>query len=338
MIGTLAVLAGLAATPGASPPRPASSTAEFRTWFEAARRGDLVIPDATARAARRFRYVFVGGFGNERMAGYFKENGRELLTRGVPPGAIHHVYPSSHKTIEENADEVRERFLEVSREGSERLVVIAHSRGACDVLAFALREPEFVADRVEALFLVQGPFGGSALADYVRGEGPSMDRNMRPVHRVVVGSLAASERLAIRRGNHGGLADLTRAESRRYWSRLLDERADAVPVVGPKAYFVQSESPSSRLGPFRRAPGWYLTTYDGPNDGVVAVDDQRLPGLGTCLRVPDCGHADLTLRKRAGKMGKRLRVALVQCVIMAVGRDTRPDKPTDGSPRPKTSE
>jgi pimeloyl-ACP methyl ester carboxylesterase len=320
VFSTLAVLAVLATAPEQTP-RPAVSPAEFRAWFEAARRGDLVIPGDVERNALRFRYVFVGGFANERMAGYFKENDRELRALGVPPGAIHHVYPSSHKTLDENAGEVCDRFLAISREGPEKLVVVAHSRGACDVLAFALREPEFVADRVEALFLVQGPFGGSALADYVRGEGPAMDRRMRPAHRAVVGSLAASERLAIRRGNHGGLADLTREESRRYWSRLLDDRADAVPVVGPKTFFIQSESPSRRLGPFRRAAGWYLTTYDGPNDGVVAVDDQCLPGLGTCLGVLDCGHSDLTTSK-GGKSRKRLRGALVQAVIMTVGRET----------------
>jgi pimeloyl-ACP methyl ester carboxylesterase len=245
----------------------------------------------------------------------------ELQARGVPPRAIHSVFPSSHKTIDENADEVRARFLEIARQGPERLVIIAHSRGACDVLAFALRDPEFVSKRVAALFLLQGPFGGTALADYVRGEGPPMDRQMRPMHRVVIGSLGASARLSMKRGNHGGLADLTRSESTHYWSQMLDEHLDAIPIVGPKTFFIQSESPSARLGLFRRAAGWYLTTYDGPNDGVVAVDDQCLKGLGTCLGILDCGHIDLTVRK-GGKARKHLRGALVQSVIMAVGRQT----------------
>jgi pimeloyl-ACP methyl ester carboxylesterase len=332
MFGTLTVLAVLAASPESPPPRPAVSPAEFRAWFEAARGGGLVIPDDVERNARRFRYVFVGGFAGERMPGYFKDNAAELRARGVPPGATHFVYPSSHRTIEENSGEVRERFFAASREGPERLVVIAHSRGACDVLAFALREPEFVADRVEALFLVQGPFGGSALADYVRGEGPAMDRRMRPVHRLVVGTLGASERRSIRRGNHAGLADLTRSESIQFWSGLLDERADAVPGVAPKTFFIQSESPSSRLGPFRRAVGWYLTTYDGPNDGVVAVDDQSLPGLGTCLKLPGCGHSDLTLRTGGGKAGRRLRGALVQSVIMALGGLARDEGASEEPP------
>jgi pimeloyl-ACP methyl ester carboxylesterase len=329
MFVTLTVLAGLATWAEVPPPRPAPSPAEFRAWFEAARQGDLVIPDQVGRNARRFRYVFVGGFASERLPNYFRDNADELRARGVSSGAIHFVFPSSHRTIDENAAEVRSRFLAISLEGPERLVVIAHSRGACDVLTFALREPEFVADHVEALFLVQGPFGGSALADYVRGEGPAMDRQMRPVHRIVVGTLGASERLSLRRGNHAGLADLTRAESRQFWSRLLKDRADAVPVVGPKTYFIQSESPSRRLGPFRRAAGWYLTTYDGPNDGVVAVDDQRLPGLGTSVKLQDCGHVDMTLRKGGGKARKRLRGALVQCVLMAVGRGAEAEDPPE---------
>jgi hypothetical protein len=132
MFGTLTILAGLATWPEGSTPRPAVSPAAFRAWFEAAHSGDLAIPDEVERNARRFRYVFVGGFASERMSGYFKDNVAELRPRGVPPGAIHYVYPSSHRTIDENAAEVRERFLAASREGPERLVVIAHSRGACE--------------------------------------------------------------------------------------------------------------------------------------------------------------------------------------------------------------
>ena len=316
MLGTLISLAGLL-----SPAAPEVSPAEFRTWFEAARVGRLVIPDEVERNARRFRYVFVGGFGSERMPGYFTRNASELRTRGVSKSAIHFVFPSSHKTTEENADLVRDRFFQVADQGPEDLVVIAHSRGACDTLAFALREPAFVRERVKAIFLVQGPFGGTALADYVHGERLSLDNQMPMRYRVVVRLLGEFERLLLRRGRHGGLAELTQADSRRYWTRVLVDYADAVPTVGSKTYFIQSESPPSRLGPFRRAAGWYLNTYVGPNDGVVAVHDQCLPGLGTCLGVLDCGHLDLTRRARAGGSKKRLQGALVQSIIMAVAEN-----------------
>jgi pimeloyl-ACP methyl ester carboxylesterase len=320
MLEILMLLLGFLAPPDGSSTDPLVSPAEFRTWFDAAREGSLDLPAEVLSKARRLRYVFVGGFGSERMPGYFALNARELRARGVPRDAIHFIFPSSHETFDANADEVREHFFAIAREGPEPLVIIAHSRGACDALAFALREPEFVRDRVEALFLIQGPFGGTALADYIRGEGPAMDRLLPMRFRIVVHLCGQFERFLMKRGRHGGLPGLTRWESRAYWSRLLDENADAIPIVGPKTYYIQSEVPASRLGLFRRSVGKYLSAYDGPNDGVVAVEDQQLPGLGTCLGIFDCGHGDLTGRSRSGRSNRRLPGVLVQSILMAVGR------------------
>ena len=65
--------------------------------------------------------------------------------------------------------------------------------------------------------------------------------------------------------------------------------------------------------------GWYLGTYYGPNDGLVALEDQSLPGLGTVLAVLDVGHTDLTRRFPAARPKHRLRNALVDAILMAVG-------------------
>jgi len=294
--------------------------AQFQGWFHAAARGKLHIPGAVERRARQFRYVFVGGFASERMPGYFSQSAKELRAHGVPPGSIHFIFPSSHETFDGNSDGVRSQFLEVASRGPERLVVIAHSRGACDALAFALRDGSFARDRVEALFLVQGAFGGSGAADYLMGEGLAMDRRMPARLRAFAFLLGRFEAFLMHKGRHGGLAGLTRAESERFWRQIRDEHADAIPVVGPKTFYVMSRVDPSRLRLFRRAIGCYLQTYYGPNDGMVVLGDQSLPGLGTCLAVLDAGHTDLTHRFPATRAPHRQRRALVQCVLMAVGR------------------
>jgi pimeloyl-ACP methyl ester carboxylesterase len=298
---------------------PRVGPAEFRGWFEAASRGTLRIPDPVARRVGRFRYVFVGGFRAGRMPGYFAQNAAELRAQGVPRRSIAFVFPSSHKTIEENCDAVRDDLVRIAGEGPERLVVIAHSRGACDALAFALEDPEFVHDRIEALFLIQAPFGGTGLADYVLGTGEPMDSRMPPGPRLLARAIGAVERLLVRRGKHGGLAGLTRAASRSYWKGMLEQHADAIPVVGPKVFYIESRSQPARLGWFLRALSWYLGSYYGPNDGVVAVGDQALAGLGTSLGVLEAGHADLTRRFPASRAGRRSRRALIQAILMAVG-------------------
>lgn len=291
----------------------------FQGWFHASARGKLRVPAAVERRAKQFRYVFVGGFASERMPGYFAQSEKELVAHGVAPESIHRIFPSSRQTFDGNRDEVRSRFREVASRGPERLVVIAHSRGAGDALAFALRNEPFVRDRVEALFLVQGAFGGTGAADYLMGEGLLMDRRMPARLRMLAYLLGRFETLLMHKGKHGGLSGMTRAESERFWRRTLEEHAGAIPVVGRKTFYVTSRVSPSRLRLFRRAIGTYLQTYYGPNDGMVVLRDQSLPGLGACLVVLDAAHTDLTHRFPATRAPRRFRRALVESVLMAVG-------------------
>jgi pimeloyl-ACP methyl ester carboxylesterase len=271
------------------------------------------------RRASEFRYVFIGGLGGERMPGYFEQNARELRRLGVPRRSIHTIRPSSRRTVEQNREEVRAAILAAAESGPQRLVIIGHSRGACDAAAFALHEPGFVRDRVEALFLVQGPFGGSALADYVLGEGRPMDGRMPPGHRLVAYLLAKREGSLVGRGVHSGLTGLTRAASRAYWHRELDRNAEAARAVGPRIFYVESRARPSGLRLFQRATHRYLGTYYGPSDGMVGLEDQSLPGLGTRLGPVEAGHADLTRRSPASRGGRQSRAALVRAIVMTVG-------------------
>ena len=296
MFGFLTLLLVLQAPPDPAETCSRVSPAQFRTWFDAAREGKLDIPAKVSRTAHRYRYVFVGGFHNERMPGYFAQNAKELRAKTVPKRSVHFISPSSHKTVAENAEAVRARFQEIAGEGPEKLVVIAHSRGACDALAFALQNPEFVSDHIQAMFLVQGPFGGSGVADYVVGEGPAMDREMPWRHRLIAHLLGSLEAYRLSRGKHGGLTSLTRRASKEFWERALEEHQAAIPVVAPRTFYVTTQTKPSRLRLFLQATASYLGTYFGPNDGIVALEDQALPGLGTVLAVLDAGHTDLTNR------------------------------------------
>jgi pimeloyl-ACP methyl ester carboxylesterase len=323
MIGTLAICTVLVVLSDGPATAALVAPGEFRAWFDQASAGRLAISADVERAAGRFRYVFVGGFHNERMPGYFVQNARQLRARGVSRHQIHFIYPSSSETIEGNSEAVRTRLAEIAGTGPEKLVVIAHSRGACDTLAFALRNPNFVRDRIEALFLVQGPFGGTGVADYVLGEGPPMDCRMPLRYRVFAYLLGRMEQLFLYRGRHGGLTELTRRASRDLWARTLEEHSGAIAVVGPRTFFITSATDPSRLRLFQRATAWYLKTYYGQNDGVIAQDDQSLPGLGTVLARLNAGHSDLTNRFRSTRLARWLQRALIDAIIMSVGSRDR---------------
>jgi pimeloyl-ACP methyl ester carboxylesterase len=320
MVEHLALLVTLYVAPPPVETKPVISPTEFRASFDLALSGKLSVPADVKRSARSYRYVFVGGFMNEGMSEYFKQNARELRAIGVLRKAIHFIYPSSHETIEGNAETVRGKFQEFAALGPEKLVVIAHSRGACDALAFALDDPQFVSDRIQALFLIQGPFGGTGIADYVAGEGPPIDRRMPLKQRLIALGLSRLEEYVRARGKHGGITSLTTRASKEYWASALEEHRAAVPVVSPKTFYVTTKSKPAHLRLLLQATAWYLGTHFGPNDGMVALEDQSVDGLGTVLAVLDAGHTDLTHRFPSAMPKRRLRRALIDAIIMSVGR------------------
>ena len=293
---------------------------DFEGWFRSAVYGGLEVPEAVARKAQSFRYVFVTGFRNERMPGYFDRNMAELRALGVPRRQIHLIHPTSSRTSAANADDVRSSFLEIAAEGPERLVVIAHSRGACDALAFALGDPSFVRDRVEAMFLIQGPFGGSGVAEYVIGSGERMDRRMAFRHRVIGNLLGRLARSVAQEAGLEVIEGMTPEASRAFWAGLLEKDRETLDLVGSKTFYIRSAIHPSRLGFGHRAIAWYLQAYHGPNDGMVALADQSLPGLGTVLATVEAGHSDLTQNRPSSRSVRGYRRALTRSIAMAVGR------------------
>jgi pimeloyl-ACP methyl ester carboxylesterase len=315
----------------------------FRATFEAALAGKHTVPREVRRSAGRFRYVFVGGFMSEGMSEYFKQNAHELRAMGVPRTSIHYIYPSSRETIDGNAEAVDHKFREFAALGSEKLVVIAHSRGACDTLFFAICNPRFVAGRVEALFLVQGPFGGTGIADYVTGEGPPIDNRMPLKQRMIAQGMGRLEEHLLARGKHAGLPSLTTRASQEFWDEALREHEEAIPIVSPKTFYIQTKSEPAQLRLLLQATAWYLGTNFGPNDGMVALEDQSVEGVGTVLAVLDAGHTDLTHKFPSAVPRKRLRTALIDAIVTAVGQSepanerADPDEHTDSSKEPARS-
>jgi pimeloyl-ACP methyl ester carboxylesterase len=323
MIGFLAVFPMLLLPPAEGGAEPSVSPAAFKSCFDAAAAGKLTIPPKVSRKASGYRYVFISGLHFGMMQGYLQQNAKELRAQGVPRESIHILDPSSAKTVEENAKSVRSAILEIAAKGPEKLVVIAHSRGACDALAFALQNPKFVKEHIAALFLIQGPFGGTGVADYVAGDGEPIDREMPLGYRVLGKAIGRLEANLLDDDRHEVITSLSHRESDRFWEELLEKHRQAIPVVSPKTYYVTSQTKRSKHSLPLRATAWYLGTYYGPNDGLVTLEDQSLPGVGTVLAVLDVGHTDLTRRFPAARPKAQLRRAIVDAIIMALGTPER---------------
>ena len=114
MLGFLAV-SGLALALAQSPDStPAISRATFESWFDAASSGGLDVPPRVVGNALRYQYVFISGLRMGSMQGYLVQNTKELRASGVPREAIHLIEPSSHKTVAENARQLREEMREIA--------------------------------------------------------------------------------------------------------------------------------------------------------------------------------------------------------------------------------
>ena len=152
-------------------------------------------------------------------------------------------------------------------------------------MAFALKNSKFVQERVEALFLIQGPFGGTGLADYIAGDGEPIDQQMPLGYRVLGRTIGRMEASFLDDDRHEAITALSHRASAEFWNKLLETNGDAVPIVAPKTFYVTSHTRPSKHSLALRTTAWYLGTYYGPNDGMVALEDQSLPGLGTVLAV-----------------------------------------------------
>jgi len=322
------VLAGLLGAPpvtvdrvGPAPPAEAPAPGPFRAWFEGQSQHPSPLPPKVLEAARAYRYVFIAGFLNEGFqVGYFSQNRRALLDAGVPPGAIELVFPKSGNTIEENVAVLRRVLPELAAKGPQKLVLIGHSKGAVEALAFMVAAPDFVRAHVHAAFLVQGAFGGSGIADYITGTGHPLDDRMQPFPRMLF-ALAAGWGELLDSRIDGGFQSLTHQRAAELWQRLLP------PAAGPGAsrlpsglaertFFIRSQRDPDQVCPLLWITARYLATYYGANDGLMTVPDQWVPGTGQILADLNADHTGLTVAGPVSDWPAGVRRAFTYALLM----------------------
>lgn len=317
----VAGLLGVASAPvPAAPAQPDS--AAFRAWFERESQHPTALAPGALKAARAYRYVFIAGFLNEGFQiGYFNQNRQTLLDAGVKPGAIEVLFPKSGNTVPENVAVLAQRLPEIAAKGPEKLVLIGHSKGAVEALAFAVGAPEFVRARVQAIFLVQGAFGGSGIADYITGTGHPLDDRMAAIPRALF-ALAAGWGELLDTRIDGGFQSLSRLHAAELWQRLPRLPAD----LEDRVLFVRSQREPDKVCPLLWITAKYLATYYGPNDGLMAISDQWLPDAGRLLADLDADHAGLTVARPISDWPAQVRRAFMRALLMQLAGafDARP--------------
>ena len=133
--------------------------------MEEIRNSNQYVTPETREKAKNYRYVLVRGFLNELICKYMEENKQALIEFGVPESQIHYISPPSRESIGHNSHETLEELQALADLGTQPLVLIGHSKGASNIVAFALQQKEFIEQKVKAILPIQGVFGGSGIAD-----------------------------------------------------------------------------------------------------------------------------------------------------------------------------
>lgn len=252
----------------------------FRQGFGA----DLNAPFSFKEDVRdKYHFLFVGGFLGEsvfRWGGYFSDITKELRRLGIPKKQIHVIFPPSSEYVEENATNfVFDHLIALMKQKSpnQKLVIYAHSKGAAEILFFALLCPELIEQHVEAIFFDQGAFGGTSISDYMTGvpqtNVPWTTRFFFPPMKVALRVLNAI----------GGLESMTHEEGKRRYEALSTVFKHQYDRIKSRLTFLTFYSGKGTTPFYLRHTHAHIAATSPPDtqsDAVIAIADQTLALAG----------------------------------------------------------
>jgi pimeloyl-ACP methyl ester carboxylesterase len=288
---------------------------DFSQWFESTETN--LFSDAELSSLRNFHYVFVKGFLNESVPGYFSDSIEYLKRHKIEDASITLIGGSSKNTTEVGAADLLATLKQLAVKTTRPLVVIAHSKGAAEALAVALAHPQFASAKLKALFLIQGAIGGSYVADYVHREGITPDQSMGLLHYYKFLTLRSTASVLNPLVGPGLLA-LTTAKSKSLFHGLLQAHSEATKLVGEQIFYITTHQNTDSTTPALQCTAAYLNRYYGPSDGLVLEKDASLPEVGSVLLSTEGDHSDLCVSSPLSTKPKALRNALTYAILKAV--------------------
>ncbi|MBL8918752.1 MAG: DUF2974 domain-containing protein [Myxococcaceae bacterium] len=251
---------------------PAPNTSGFGDRLRTRLADERPIDAASMPGARQLHFLFVGGFLNETIPGYFGDN--LPVVRDELGATASTLFPPSGGDLERDAELITAEVLRLSDEHQKPIALIGHSKGGAAAVLAVLRDPSLVrSGRVEHVVSIQGALKGSPVAD----------------------ALVQSLPIPMLHAAFKGLGSLTRGRAEAAFRRL------AVPpdVAGWSArrlHFVRSMETTGQVSQELGLTHAFLTQHgSGRSDGLLLEEDQWLPGLGHDLGVLRGDHAAFTI-------------------------------------------
>lgn len=234
----------------------------FKCLYESKDPEDRELSKADIKRLKQFKIILIPGFMSDftvkyTPVGYFREAKKFLSSLGLKKGK--HFDRVLIKS--QSPSDVNLRIIAAAvRESPKKVLIIGHSKGSLDALK-TLVEWEEVKDNVAGLITIQGPFGGSDLAD-------EMVSNQHLKH--VLDGL-----LRLTGGNVGSLEDFTTWSGTNY----LEEHAKEIENLEvPILNFASSLGDRKMSVPILRLFHSVMKNKDVTCDGLVPTQSALIPG------------------------------------------------------------
>jgi pimeloyl-ACP methyl ester carboxylesterase len=250
--------------------------------------------------AARFHFLFVGGFLNETIPGYFGDN-VPVVTDELGATAST-CFPPSGGSLERDADLLHDEVRRQAEERQRPIVLIGHSKGGAAAVLVVLRDPELVrSGRVEHVVSIQGALRGSPLAD----------------------GLVRSLPMPVLHEAFKGISSLTRQQAQSAFANLAPP-AELADWYRRRVHFVRSFETTGQVSTELGVTHAFISRHgSGRNDGLVLEEDQLLPGVGHDLGVLRGDHAAFTIASPLSNGTTASRKAFTRALLWTLFVDER---------------
>ncbi len=258
--------------------------------------------------AYHYLYVFVPGFLHRWVPTYFLPNRAHLIRMGIPKDSIKIIRPSHGQSKEKNIEWLFSKFQTLQKiYPHKQMVIMGHSKGASEALALSLQNSVFFKKHVAYLFLIQGVFGGSGVADYVLGQGKPISNQLNFLSGTAMWFMGKAASL-VSPMIHPGLESLRRENAQSFWKDIKQKHGHIIEDIQSRVYHFKAHREPSEMSIFLQHTGHYLKNNYGDSDGLVTIGDQD-PGFGTHLYTFEVCHGGLILHQPITNVPKRTRMA-----------------------------
>lgn len=234
---------------------------------------DEVFGPALTADIKGYEILIVPGFLSNHYTAYFENQMTWLRGIGVD---CRKVAINTEATPQANA----RRIAEAVAASTKPVIIVSHSKGSLDALAFFLSRRDLQA-KVKGWISIQGALLGSPVADYII-DSPKLD-------------FLAAKLLEMLGGTMESLASLTGAEAWRFYrdhEAAIMEVIHSVPTIAFASWKDPEPGPPNSI---LAIPRNLMAARGFKNDGLMPVANAVLPGMDFVM-VPGVDHADPAMR------------------------------------------